>query len=438
MDVLKLLRINESLDDLHEQANDWNGHEREKAVERLGEIGSVSSIPVLLKRANDWVPQVRESAKKALLTLCTSQNVDAFVLHLPRLFHLQTCSRADHRALTDQIIAYLIRAKNSKAIINNISNRDQTIARLCLMLSIKNKLANNETLIDLGFNHQDVIVRSMAFELFKPSLKSISKQLIEKAKEDTFMPIRREMLRMTWQASNEIDSTKVFLFDKHASVRALATRLLSDAGYLNEVQALYTEDLSSTAKSNNIKCSIWAIGHLTLTQFENHVRLHLNSTYSLIRNQALLTLVKLKVSDVDTIVKEGLYDQSPSVRKQSVRLHEILEMAYTADELLELQKNATHAGAKRSCFNVSRLSSRWERLIFFLSLLVSKRVYLVDSEVINDSISAWSVDSNRVAGSPSTRQILKLKGLIERKPSIINVNHSMPFLLKTFGVIDKA
>ncbi len=433
---MKLFRIKESLEDLHKHAEDWNGYEREKAVKRLGNIASSSSIPVLLRRVNDWVPQVRQAAKESLLALCTTQNAEAFVHQLPNVFHLQNCGRADHSVLMDGVVEYLLKPDNQNIIVNNICNSDRKIARICLMLSIENKLESPEKVIQLGFKHQDVIVRSMAFELFKPALEGITKPLVKMAQYDSFMPIRREVLRMSWEASRNVEMAKVSLFDKHASVRSLSVRLLEDGGFRGETEALYIDEINSNSCIHKVRCAIWGIGHLKLVKFEGNARHHLGSPYSSIRKQALMSLIKLDIDDVGEVLRKSLFDESPSIRKLSELLHKTLELSYSVDELLLLAQNANNEELRKSCFDLSRLSSRWDRLIFFITLLNDKYVDLFDRSFVIDSVRVWGADSNRVAASPSPTQTLRLKELVEGNPDILTLDKTMPFLLRTFGVIE--
>lgn len=279
-------------------------------------------------------------------------------------------------------------------------------------------------------------MRSIAFELFKPNLKEIPNALIDKAQNDSFMPIRREILRAIWENSRDIDATYCFLFDKHASVRSLSVRFLEEAGEKDNVIDGYISELVSYNSIQKSGCAIWAIGHFALEEHHNHARTHLFSNYPSIRKQALLTLFKLRVSDIGSILKECLYDDSPSVRKLSLRLHKDLEISYSVNDLLSLAQNTTDHKYRETFFDVARLSNRWDRLIFLVLLFDQKYVDLFSNELIIKSIQDWVVDSNRVASSPDKNQTLHLRKLLNANPKILNLDKTMPFILKTYGIID--
>jgi hypothetical protein len=48
------------------EAGSHSGFDREEAVQQLGRMGDGLALPVLLERANDWVPQVRVAAHAAI------------------------------------------------------------------------------------------------------------------------------------------------------------------------------------------------------------------------------------------------------------------------------------------------------------------------------------------------------------------------------------
>lgn len=114
--LLKSFQKQEGLDDLILMAEHWNGFKRENAVRRLGMLGNPVAIPKLIVRVNDWVPQVREAARKALLMLMTPKNAKAFAESLPDLFHLRTCGRDNHAQFIDDVLEYLLKEENVERV----------------------------------------------------------------------------------------------------------------------------------------------------------------------------------------------------------------------------------------------------------------------------------------------------------------------------------
>jgi hypothetical protein len=114
--LLSSFQKQEGLDDLLLMAEHWNGFKRENAVRRLGMLGNPIAIPKLVVRVNDWVPQVREAARKALLKLMTPKNAKAFAECLPDIFHLKTCGRDNHTQFIAEVQTYLLKDENAESI----------------------------------------------------------------------------------------------------------------------------------------------------------------------------------------------------------------------------------------------------------------------------------------------------------------------------------
>ena len=61
---------------------DANGFVREDAVKRLAKVATGEELPYLLLRLNDWVPQVRDAAREAVLARITPEYAPHFVTYL--------------------------------------------------------------------------------------------------------------------------------------------------------------------------------------------------------------------------------------------------------------------------------------------------------------------------------------------------------------------
>jgi hypothetical protein len=78
-----------------------DGHVREVAVGRLGELGHQLVPPVLALRAADWVPQVRERARTAIDRRLGQRSALAMLALAPMARALR--ARRDGRWLADRL-----------------------------------------------------------------------------------------------------------------------------------------------------------------------------------------------------------------------------------------------------------------------------------------------------------------------------------------------
>ncbi len=152
----------EGLDDLLKMTAHWDGHKRDNAIRRLGMLGNPIAIPYLILRVNDWVPQVRNTALKAIRELVTPENAAAFVLSLPSLYHLEKCSRSNHAELIEFIEKYLISNANKQHVVQGLEGINSLVARACISLIIQNNLLDIFAIVKSGLTHSDLIVRAKA------------------------------------------------------------------------------------------------------------------------------------------------------------------------------------------------------------------------------------------------------------------------------------
>lgn len=80
-----------------------NGHTRELATRALAGTTDDAALVFLLLRANDWVPQVSEVARSALVRRCVPERARSFVGVLPLVERLNAQRRVDNAALIAQI-----------------------------------------------------------------------------------------------------------------------------------------------------------------------------------------------------------------------------------------------------------------------------------------------------------------------------------------------
>lgn len=102
-EALKLLESADSETDWPACSRSYNGYVRELAVRVLAHRCSQSALHVLLERANDWVPSVREQAMQAIESYLEGRQVPLLLQNLPRLLALSRQQRGDHRPLLQRV-----------------------------------------------------------------------------------------------------------------------------------------------------------------------------------------------------------------------------------------------------------------------------------------------------------------------------------------------
>ncbi|NHZ91257.1 hypothetical protein F2P45_19880 [Massilia sp. CCM 8733] len=102
---------------------DWHGGLiREAAVRECGTLSDPRILPLLIPRLNDWVPQVRDGAREAMLSLVERVPTSASLAILARVRHLLNAGRTDHRPWVDAYEKALIRVSGVPALLEGVQD----------------------------------------------------------------------------------------------------------------------------------------------------------------------------------------------------------------------------------------------------------------------------------------------------------------------------
>ncbi len=278
-----------------------DGYKRESSVLQLGVLSDPVAISDLLKRANDWVPEIRSAAKIALLKIATPENAEAFVMSLPELYHLRKCGRANHSNLIGEIENYLIGPENVLNILKGLNDSDSEVSKACFALVLKHKLADPEQFILSALKHRDVNIRLKASHLLHGLDKDKKQEALKIALKDKHMPIRREAFLSLMQVWGNEGLAKTMLFDEHPGIREIAVAHLTKMG--EDVQYTYLRTLSKD-DTQDLCAALWGLGFLKVAECSTLVKPFLTHENSRVRKQAeatLDTLDKLPEKFIDTV-----------------------------------------------------------------------------------------------------------------------------------------
>lgn len=413
---MSIFNKQENTDDLLRLADSWNGYEREKAVKQLGLTGDSIAIPMLIKRANDWVPQVRNVACKALSNLLIEKNVLSFINALPTIYHLENCSRDDHRNLIKAIELFLLSEENKVKVLDGCKNVNPLIARCCLKLSIEHQLLPPEQIIRYCIENHDVIVRSTIANLYKLLTDNELKEFMESGLKDPFMPIRREtfLLCLSRFPDNSASLLKKFAFDRHASVREIAIKKLVEIGI--NVQNLYLQELQAKKnKPSQLRTILSGLSEINDTSSISTISEYLSSEYSSVRKTSLKALVRLDPEKAKQYLTVGLRDVSLSVIKESARLMKKVRIRLSESELMDLYSSNTSDVTKSCVLSLNGIRSKWDRITFLIWLANSPNspefIQRVEME-----IRRWIFDYNRSFIAPTKYQTEVLNSRIRELP----------------------
>ncbi|WP_027710162.1 HEAT repeat domain-containing protein [Zooshikella ganghwensis] len=432
--LLKGFRKQEGLDDLLRMTEHSNGYKRENAVTRLGVLGNPLAIPSLIVRANDWVPQVRIASKKAITLLQKPENVRAFIVSLPDLYHLQNCGRDNHDDLISSVEDYITTVDGGEFMLYELNNEDLRVARCAFLVLLKKKLLPICDLAEKGINHPDVIVRLKSSHYIRGLDLEQQRKVLRIAILDKFMPIRREAFQIYLQDKPSLEFVTKFLNDRHISIREIAIKYLLSNGF-DVVNELIFNLSSSSA--HVLKCSVWGLDYLRHTDATDKIIPLTKSIYPSVRKQAMVCMISLKGETYFDQITEYLADSSPSVCKEAVRLIAKNGIKLSSEDLFRILSGSEYSHTGRACLTLLRRINKWEALMFLMRLLGSpENDYGITKVRLEESLSIWDREFNKSHSQPSIRQLDALSELYQETQVQLEKKgyRSILFTLNTLGM----
>nr|KJZ06956.1 hypothetical protein TW77_17215 [Pseudoalteromonas rubra] len=421
-----------TIEELIKLSQDYDGHKRENAVLRLGMMGDPVAIPCLIIRVNDWVPQVRDAAVKALSKLMVDENVEAFIQCLPQVYHLQGCHRANHQDVIRQVETLLLTETNRGHLLAAVQSANIYVARLCLNLVIEHQVVDAQMLLPMAFASKDALVRAHAFRWSGVHYPQVLEKYYLSLLNDKFMPIRKASLKHLLMANYSAQVAEKGLVDRHSSVRELAVKHCQANG--NDVVAFYREHLT---KDSSTKAAIWGLGYLKCVDALDKIKFFYQHGTPSVRKQALNSLLKLDSRNSKAYLLNGLKDPSPSVCKEAARLIVKTQVYLNAKALMDIICGSDHPYTARACVALSHQINKWERVVFLLMLMSNEQVVSMFNEgQIKSELANWGDGYNRSFIQPTQAQIYEISVLMAGVPATRLSEHFRSFAhaLKTLSI----
>lgn len=136
----------EAINLIHAGLGDYSGYVREAAVRRAAELGMTTLLPGVAERLNDWVTQVRDAARTAVLALLDKldpgANIDLALQLLVQVQHLREARRADHADWVAEFEAHFVERLGGQRIVAAIGSAQSRVALACFTLALHHSLAS--------------------------------------------------------------------------------------------------------------------------------------------------------------------------------------------------------------------------------------------------------------------------------------------------------
>ncbi len=321
--LLQDAKSSNSMPDLIRFMRDYNGYVRQAAIARSVTLADAELLPEIVERLNDWVPQVRDAARSAVLTLLPLMPAQQVIGLLPAFMKLYSAGRSDHRQWLAVCERDLLKWVPIDDLVAGIESADIKVARACFDVLRRAAMMDTTALILLAFkSRRDIVMTLQAAGLIGTLAPEAQDALYHAALESHFGAVRtfalRALLRQQFgQATREIALS--VLRDPQSSVRGaaiahlLANEVVVDSYYRNLLAAAST---SSTV----IRICLSELAGMRNGGDVMLVKSFLANPLISIRTSAYAAWMKLAEGDKDDIAGQALADEARTIRKTALEM----------------------------------------------------------------------------------------------------------------------
>lgn len=306
---------------LREWARHHSGYVREAALRRCVELALPELFSAVVARLNDWVPEVRQVARTAIVTLLSRVPPEQILAELPVILRLYSGGRGNHAGWLDQFETILIQAIAADDIIAAAQGNNVHVARACVHLIWKHQLLESTTLIALILRRRDdIVLACQAVQMCSQLPQSAQVAQYHQAARSHFGPVRVLAIQALLDIP-DVDRIRVAtsaLQDVQGAVRAVAIRFLTSSGF--DVRSYYRNMLLQGPMA--AKCTRICLNELAGLRLQDDLALitsFLTSDSISVRVTAYAGWLKLAEHGKDTIAHMAFLDVAPGVRKFALR-----------------------------------------------------------------------------------------------------------------------
>lgn len=392
-----------TLEELQALARDYSGYVREAAIARCVELSLPELFGLVAERLNDWVPQVRRAARKALMTMLPFVRSSQVLSSLPAILLVHSSGRDEYASWLNEFETALIGIIPLEEFIANAKGSNIKTARSCVHLLKKHKMLGSVELakLILGRN-DDIVLANLAMQYCAELPKSEQLEQYKAASRSHFGSVRTIALGKVLEESgdNGHEFAMAALDDPQSSVRFVAVRYLRSQGV--DVRALYHELLDGqNLKTRKLRILVTALASLQDAADIPRIRSFCTHGDISVRRASFNSWHKLAPHDRDEIALCALQDSARGVRKFALRLV-CRYGAYIAFSRVE-QVLALCGDWQMLLMFAEREKWRWIECVVKLSRNLNKAES--DALDLGESLARWFMFSARSFERPSEEQV---------------------------------
>lgn len=363
---------------LIEETKSYSGYVRQTALDDIQQAhASKACVRAVMLRLNDWVPNVRRSADKALERLWPLITPDMILAALPEIQGLQRAGRANHSALIKRLELHMLSGQPATALQrlkDAVHGAVGSEAMFCFDVLRKHADMRFSDLCRLGLSCPHMHIARIAAQQLRKLAEEPAEQakLVQLAMQSPFAMVRMAALRAAMPPAGQsfptflLEAARQQLTDRSAGLRNLSVFILGGASTQLAQHALdvWQQNSLPTWRRAAALCLLGELGsHAPCAPVLEALHHPLPS----IRRTAYGAAFKLGAQDADGLILRALQDPSASVRRAAVQWARRLKTCPNADALCALASQLDDAGL-HCLLQIMELGNPWEKLLALLEM----------------------------------------------------------------------
>lgn len=335
------------------------GYVREAAVARLGEVDDPAAIQALALRAADWVPQVRERARAALV-----QRVSSSVESLMSIGPLAVlfADREQGAWLFAHLEESAARLDDS-GLRHLLTARDWRLRRVAYLIALRDRRLGRVELMDAAAHDGDLVIRvQCADQAIRDAVATDQVTEVRSLADSGTAAVRAAAVSALARAGR-VDVAQTALEDRNPMVREIAQAAVRRAGA--DPAQRYRDLVSATNPPD--PAAVAGLGETGTKTDAALIGLSLQHPVPRGRVEAVRALRRLSSVDLSTLV--GMIDDpSPAVTRQVVATLAPYAGDIDAERLGVLLAEKQDPHVRIAAYRLLRARGLWTRLLTDLEL----------------------------------------------------------------------
>ena len=397
------------------------GYLRETAVRALDATTMGDELPFLVVRLNDWVPQVADQARAAVMRRVDPAWAAAWGKSLGVLQRLSTASRRDHSEVVRAVFDLLRQPASRPALELALRSDDQGARRTAYRLA-RDGATNDDRfeIVRRALAEQDSVIR---FDAVRAACESFDDAMLtpvlDQAVDDAFMPIRRRALTEAIERypENAGERARDALLDRNPAVREVGRSWLAKHEPATDVAEFYRRQLQS-ADSSASAASIAGLGETGKAGDASVVAPLVADRRSRVRRAAIRALGRLDAAANAAVFVSGLSDPSPRV---AAAAREVLSANPSLTDYETIRSTIADGAFAHTRVQAVRLAETLGKWASVQLLLEAGRVPRPEvREEVRYRLARWLYTANFRSTAPKPEQVASILGLLDEPVSTVD------------------